>query len=68
MFLGNKVSDMQMEILVAGSTIMWLAVITGITLVVALDLNVANLLFTCHKGLGLHWQLMLMHLPKAPLL
>jgi hypothetical protein len=74
---------------------MWLAVITGITLVVALDLNVANLfnpwwcapfslllscciilphhwfsgrhLFTCHKGLGLHWQLMLMHLPKAPL-
>jgi hypothetical protein len=43
MFLGNKVSDMQMEILVAGSTIMWLAVITGITLVVALDLNVANL-------------------------
>jgi hypothetical protein len=34
---------MKMEIRDAGSTIMWLAVITGITLVVALDLNVANL-------------------------
>jgi hypothetical protein len=34
---------MQIQTVTKSSTIMWLAVITGITLVVALDLNVANL-------------------------
>jgi len=34
---------MQIQTVAKSSTIMWLAVITGITLVVALDLNVANL-------------------------